>query len=81
MQAQLYSSGFEEKYEVVVQLETSQMDINLLPQAKGDALDYPVTPGEACFVFLILTGTAAITSVLSSGRMIGQRPWEVLHRK
>lgn len=81
LQAQLYSSGFEEKYEVVVQLETSQMDINLLPQAKGDALDYPVTPGEACFVFLILTGTAAITSVLSSGRMIGQRPWEVLHRK
>ena len=69
LQTLFYASGNEEAYEVVTQLETTKMDINLLPPEKEDALPYTVTFAEACIVCLFLEGTAALSVLGSSTKM------------
>lgn len=70
LQTLFYASGSEEAYEVVTPLEVSTMDINLLPPTKEDALPYTVTPIEACVVFLFLEGTAVLSVIVSSAKML-----------
>lgn len=72
LQTVLYASGDERGYDVEIEMGTNDMFINLLPPAKGELLPYTVTPGEACFVFLILTATGAASVLVSSEKAFRQ---------
>lgn len=76
-----YASENEEEYEVAMVAGTDVMEINLLPPAKGESLSYAVTPQQACLVFAFLTGTAMISVLVSSGKMLRQKPGEILGKK
>lgn len=75
MQTLFYASGNEEGYEVVMPPGTSEMDINMLPPVKGESLPYAVAPQQACLFFLLLTGTAAVSVLISFGTVFR---WEIL---
>lgn len=77
----LYYTSDKEDYEVDVPLGTTIVDINMLPPTKGESLSYAVTPQQACLVFVLLTGTAVISVVVSSGKMLRQKPREIPGRK
>ena len=81
LQKMFYSSGETEKYEVEIEMYTSDMYINLLPPKEGEALLYEVTWREACTVFLILVGTAAAAVLASSAELTGQKPREILGKR
>ena len=70
LQTLFYASGNEEAYEVVTSLEVTKMDINLLPPEKEDALPFTVTFIEAWAVCLFLEGTAALSVIVSSAKML-----------
>lgn len=80
LQTLFFSSGETEEYEVEIEMGTNDMYINMLPPAKGEALPYTVTPGEACMVFLLLIGTAAVSVWVSSRGLLQQKPREILER-
>ncbi len=78
LQNLFYASGETEKYELEVEMETDKVLVNMTPPAKGEALPYAVTPKEACMVFLLLMGTAVLSVLVSSGKMLNQKPGEIL---
>ncbi len=76
--ALFYSSGDVRGYEVVLTPGTSEMVMNLLPPAKSGELLCTVAFQEACFVFLLLTGTAAGAALVSAGKLFRRNPLEAL---
>lgn len=65
LQTWFYSAGNEEGYEVDVPPGVVEMNINMLPPAKGEAFSYAVTPRQTCLVFALMTGTAMVSIFIS----------------
>lgn len=72
-----YGSG---AYEVRLEEGTRNLEILMQP-VKGTDVSYAVAPIQLCLVFFILIGTAAVSTVVSSRKVLKRKPREILEKK